>query len=484
MKIRILAAAAAAMLMTACASGDGKQEVQALKVSDNHRFLVTADGKPFMWLGDTGWLLHKLDREQTEQYLENRRQLGFNVIQTSVLHGLNVRDAYGHRAVVDRDPSRPLLTEGNNPDDSVQYDYWDHLDYAVDLAAKKGMYMAIVPVWGTNVKGGNVSRRQAAAYARFLGERYASRNNVVWMNGGDVVGTDSMETWNIIGSTLRKYAPNHLITYHPFGRSRSSEWFHNAPWLDFNMIQSGHRTYEQDPNGIGQDTWRHITTDYNLTPVKPTVDGEPSYEEIPHGLHNWHTKRPDLRPKNYTKNMKQPLWKADDVRRYAYWSVFAGGFGFTYGHTSIMQMLLATDKIPAAYDATTRWTDALNAEGASQMQHLKNLMLSRPFLERVPDNSLVANQGERYSHIQATRGEKYAFLYTYRGGEVKVNLAKLSKKEGEKAGVQASWFNPRSGETTAGAQPVAAKSSDDVATFVTPMPEQKDGNDWVLVLDF
>ncbi|MDR2938071.1 MAG: glycoside hydrolase family 140 protein [Prevotellaceae bacterium] len=481
MKLKIFAAMAVAALLSACSSGEKKQEIQALKVSENQRFLVTADGKPFMWLGDTGWLLSRLNREQTEQYLENRRQLGFNVVQTSVLHGLNVKNVYGRQAVENADASKPIVTEGNNPADSVQYDYWDHVDYAVDLAAEKGIYVAIVPVWGTNVKGGKVSRAQAAAYAKFLGERYANRNNVVWMNGGDVMGTDSTETWNIIGNTLRQYAPNHLITYHPFGRSRSSIWFHNAPWLDFNMVQSGHRTYEQDPNGIGQDTWKHITTDYNMTPAKPTVDGEPSYEEIPQGLHDW-DKRTDLRPKNYTKGMQQPLWKPADVRRYAYWSVFAGAFGFTYGHTSIMQMLRPEDKKPGAYLATTLWTDALNAEGASQMQYMKNLMLSRPFLERVPDNSLVANQGEKYDHIQATRGEKYAFFYTYRGGEVKVNTDKLSKN-GEQVKVKASWFNPRNGEITEGTQVVVDKNNNNAVTFVTPVPEVKDGNDWVLILD-
>ncbi len=475
MKLKVFAAVIAATMLAACSSGDKKSEIQALKVSDNHHFLVTADGRPFMWLGDTGWLLHKLNREQTEQYLENRRQLGFNVIQTSVLHGLNVKDAYGHKAVIDRDASRPLITEGNDPTDSVQYDYWDHLDYAVDLAASKGIYMAIVPVWGTNVKEGKVSREQAAAYAKFLAERYADCNNVIWLNGGDIMGTDSTETWNIIGNTLREYAPNHLITFHPFGRSRSSQWFHNAPWLDFNMVQSGHRTYEQDPNRIGQDTWKHITIDYNLVPTKPTVDGEPSYEEIPYGLHDWHLdKYKHLRPADYKKDMPQPLWKAEDVRRYGYWSVFAGGFGYTYGHTSLMQMLQPGEKMPGAYNATTLWTDALNAEGGAQMQYLKNLMLSRPFLERIPDSSLVANQGEKYKHIQGTRGETYAFLYTYMGGDVKVNMGKIKGAE-----VKASWFNPRNGETVE----IGKVKNEGVATFTTPVPEPQEGNDWVLILD-
>src|SRR4051794_34072153 len=44
----------------------------ALKVSANKHFLVTADGKPFFWLGDTAWeLFHRLNRAEAERYLRN-----------------------------------------------------------------------------------------------------------------------------------------------------------------------------------------------------------------------------------------------------------------------------------------------------------------------------------------------------------------------------------------------------------------------------
>ena len=59
---------------------------QFLKVSDNHRFLVTENGEPFFWLGDTGWeMLHRLDRGEMEHYLRNRAGKGFTVIQTVIL---------------------------------------------------------------------------------------------------------------------------------------------------------------------------------------------------------------------------------------------------------------------------------------------------------------------------------------------------------------------------------------------------------------
>src|SRR5688572_17900341 len=49
-----------------------------LQVSSNKRFLQTADGRPFFWLGDTAWeLFHRLNREEATQYLKNRSDKGF-----------------------------------------------------------------------------------------------------------------------------------------------------------------------------------------------------------------------------------------------------------------------------------------------------------------------------------------------------------------------------------------------------------------------
>src|SRR5664279_3518491 len=64
-----------------------------LKISENKRFLVFEDGTPFFYLGDTGWeLFHRLNMEDVEKYLENRRAKGFTVIQAVALaefDGLN-----------------------------------------------------------------------------------------------------------------------------------------------------------------------------------------------------------------------------------------------------------------------------------------------------------------------------------------------------------------------------------------------------------
>ena len=72
-----------------------------LKVSENRRFLVHADGSPFFYMGDTAWeLFHRLNREEAEKYLENRRRKRFTVIQAvalAELDGIRVKPQIGRR---------------------------------------------------------------------------------------------------------------------------------------------------------------------------------------------------------------------------------------------------------------------------------------------------------------------------------------------------------------------------------------------------
>ncbi|MFD1771982.1 glycoside hydrolase family 140 protein [Sphingobacterium suaedae] len=452
-----------ACALFSCTSQQEQQEVGLLQVSENGRYLTTEKGEPFFWLGDTGWLLfNKLNRAEADQYLDDRKNKGFNVIQAMVLHTVPSVNIYGDSSIVNKDLSKPLVTEGNNPEVDSEYDYWDHIDYIIDQAAQKGLYMALVPVWGSPVKDGKVSVDQAKVYARFLAERWKDKKNIIWLNGGDIKGSDSTSVWQEIGKTIKEVDPHHLMTFHPRGRTASSDWFHDAAWLDFNMVQSGHRRYDQDTSAneekhYGEDNWRFMEADWKRLPVKPTIDGEPSYEGIPQGLHD----------------IKEPRWTDADVRRYGYWSVFAGAFGYTYGQNSVMQMHSKVDTT-TAYGSTELWTEAINAPGATQMQYLKKLMLSRDaYFERVPDQNLLAENGEQYNRLVATRTDNYAFVYTYNGREIKVNMGKIN---GEK--VKASWFNPRTGETTK----IGEFDNTGVQSF-RPEGGQKDGNDWVLILD-
>lgn len=450
------------LLVGAFSSGaQNSKLLHQLKISSNGRFFTDENGKPFFWLGDTGWLLFgKLTREEANQYLEDRKQKGFNVIQVMVVHSMEVVNAYGDSALTRKNVSTPNISVGSTLANPAEYDYWDHVDYIIRLAAEKGLYMALVPIWGTNLKAGMVTLTQAAAYAKFLADRYVNDWNIIWLNGGDIRGSDSTETWRVIGTTIKSIDKNHLMTFHPFGRTTSSTWFHNEPWLDFNMFQSGHRSYQQDTasseHRFGPDNYRFVDLDYKKVPIKPTLDGEPSYEHIPYGLHD----------------TTQPRWNDNDTRRYAYWEIFAGGAGYTFGHSSVMQMHKPADMKPA-YGSKKYWNDAINDPGATQMKYLKMLMLSNPYFDRLPDQSLVNNENaSRYDYIVATKGEGYAMMYTFNGRNFTVNTNKLHFKN-----IKGYWYNPRNGAS----QPVSVPLNESSVEF-NPPGEKMDGNDWVLVL--
>ena len=67
---RLISAAILIALLGASAVAQRPAEpLPRLKVADNHHFLVTANGQPFFWLGDTAWeLFHRLTREEAVQY--------------------------------------------------------------------------------------------------------------------------------------------------------------------------------------------------------------------------------------------------------------------------------------------------------------------------------------------------------------------------------------------------------------------------------
>lgn len=434
-----------------------------IKVSANKRFFQTADGKPFFWLGDTGWLLFtKLNREEALTYLDTRQQQGFNVIQSMVLHDVSNVNRYGDSALVNRNVATPRITKGSDVKDPAAYDFWDHVDFVIDAAADRGIYMALVPVWGHNVKGGKVTTQKAETYARFLALRYKNRNNIIWLNGGDLKGSDSLSVWKKIGSTLRKYDPRHLITFHPRGRYSSSEWFHKESWLDFNMFQSGHRTYAQDTSAndrwhFGEDNWRYVNMDYAFRPVKPTMDGEPSYENIPHGLHD----------------SLQPRWTDADLRRYAYWSVFAGGAGFTYGENAVMQFHTSGDS-DANYGVNKGWKQTVHSPGATQMKHLKELMLSSSYFDRIPSQDIVFNDTSvAYEYLLATQGKNYAMIYSYTGAPFGVRFSDVKFSVSK-----ARWFNPIDGKSTM----LENFSNKGMVTFRPPFKENG-RRDWVLILE-
>jgi len=133
------------------------------------------------------------------------------------------------------------------------------------------------------------------------------------------------------------------------------------------------------------------------------------------------------------------------------------------------------------------WPDALQYEGAADMQHLRALCESRPLRDRIPDQSLlVAGQGsvsKGPSHGAATRAAdgSYAMVYSTMGNPFTVDLSVLSA-----ARLHAWWYSPRDGRCYNAQRkptdtPLEIPNTKSSCEF-TP-PTSGINQDWVLVLD-
>jgi hypothetical protein len=437
-----------------------------LQLSSNRRYFVKEDGSPFFFLADTCWeLLHRLNRDEAQFYLQNRASKGFTVILTVVLaelDGLHTPNANGHTPLEDNDPTRP------------QDAYFRHVDDIIRDAAELGLYVGLLPTWGDKIdrKWGTgpeiFTPDNARIYGEFLGKRYRDQP-IVWIVGGDrdPVTDQQLAIWRSLAAGLRQGAEGrHLMTFH--SQSNSATWFHDDGWLDFHLFQSGHGAKDL-PN------YQTTAHNYRLAPPKPTLDGEPRYEDIP--VRFWQT-QPSKRWQRLpiVKQFTQPpreLFTDYDVRQAAYWSLLAGAAGHTYGNNSVWQ-LWQPDR-PSFIPADIPWQAALDRPGAVQMGYVRRLFESRPFTQLVPDAAVLispARTGAAYTNAARSADGSFLLVYTAAGQPVTVDLRAIA---GNLATVF--WYDPRTGQ----AQRQGQFNTTGPRGFVPPSRGR--GQDWVLVVD-
>jgi hypothetical protein len=416
-----------------------------LKISPNGRYFVDQDGKPFFYLGDTCWLIfQRLNREEVDEYLKDRAGKGFTVIQAYVLRGLGKKHPDGNSSLIDatplldRDPTRP------------NEEFFKNVDYVVNRANELGLVMGLVTAksWHVNEHPEKVfDEKNAYVFGKFLGERYKN-NAVLWYPGGDSPPGKYDAVWVAMAKGLKDGSGGrHLVSYHGQGHTSSSEWFHNADWLDFNSIQSGH--------GWAAPTYQRVSRDYGLSPAKPTVDMEPSYENHPTGP-------------------KTPRIDSHQVRKGGYWAMLSGAAGHGYGALDLFFLYKDNDG-PFPRDGFQQWRTAMAYEGSRQVGLMKQFFELRPWYQLVPDQSVISSgQGDGEDHIQAARAEDGSFVVAYlpHGGEIGVYMDKVTGKK-----VKARWFDPRNGKW----RDLGKYPNKGTRKFVAPT--KGDREDWILVLD-
>ena len=473
------------------------QQLSRLKVSQtNPHLLETVKGKPVFLNNYTAWvLIENGTKEDIAEFMHQCKEYNFNMVSCVIFNdNYNGSSKYNLPAFAldasgNPDPLTPVVTPGKDINTPGQYDYWDHVEYVIKQATLNGMYITLHPTWGYWVSGKysgpskgdkiifNVNN--AYQYGFWLGQRFGKASNLVWMLGGDrsaVYGKhDFRDVWRAMaegladGTNGENNQNGHadysdmLISFHPRKwASNSSEWFHNDEWLTFNSIQD--TPYDQTIS---------LPNDYNLKPVKPTWLFEGRYE-----------------------GATSP-WA---IRYQAYQTVFAGGFGCTYGSDNC--------QFP------DNWRELVDLPGSLQMAYLysvsRKIWTDRQYFNRTPDQSLIVGdtgdtkgdgmtvgdgdggsnakqKGEATSDkLTAIRDNdgKWAMVYSANGRDFTLDLSKLSS--GKKS---AFWFNPRTGVWTKEDQsferqtPFLKGLKTGVGKHLfnppgTPGPN----NDWVLIL--
>jgi hypothetical protein len=208
------------------------------------------------------------------------------------------------------------------------------------------------------------------------------------------------------------------MTYHPDGTPliNSSTWFHNDPWLDFNMIET-HVTRSKVAESIRQDLEK--------VPLKPTVLAEGHYEGI-------------------TNNKEA---NALQVRRQAYQTFFAGGAGFTYG--------AAADSLGNGplFSPAYNWQTLLDLEGATQMTWLRRLLEDYQWSEWKPIDGLIASgRDEGELEKMAVEYPGHTLVYFPENSEASFRVSNVRS---------AQWFDPRNGK-------IASESNLRTTTFKPP----------------
>jgi len=451
-----------------------------LQVSSNGRYIENTGGNPVFLQND--WannLPQMLSTTDADTYLDARKAQGFNMISFQAVYDCDTLSDYANQTNIYGLLPFETISSG---DYSGRWDvtkpvegYWSIIDTIIDSAAAKGLYVGFAPLPTSGLLLGGyhtMDRGDAAtcyAFANWVGKRYATKTNVIWLAGLGKPANDWTTVTNQVNAIAKGIADgvngvsnnvgstDYSTTFMGFYSWRwtynSSHWFHNESWLDFNAVVEVPGSPTPDPGGFFQIP--ELTNDYALTPVKPTWLMGPIYEN----------------------QRNDGSFKAEQSRFQAWQSVLAGGLGITYGDRKVSEF-------------GTDWNAYVTSDAGSQMQYLTQLI--SPIISKlVPDQSLlVGDTGEvtgdsgnwywsKSTLIQAARtsNSTNAVIYSAGGLDITVNMSKLADGT-----MSANWYNPRIGDWTLISNTIQSGLGAANVTFNPPGGESE-GNDWVLVLD-
>ena len=360
-----------------------------IDISDNRRYFIHSDNKPFFWQGDTEWeLFHLFSIQEAKAFLLERKKQGFNIIQvmiTGVFPEWDIMKGVKHQNPVKAWLNQDPLTPNEK--------YFKRTDSIISIAAEYGIMLVIGVYHAMDVEKSRITIQNAKAWATWLSQRYKNEKNIIWSMYPHADSSSLPIIKEIIAGITEGESGTHLITMHPDPSPKSSSFMQEEEWLAFNTLQTWNSNFIN---------YQMVQTDYEKMPVKPVVNGEARYEG---------------------EDGTTPF----ETRRAGYWSYLAGGF-YSYGHRD-------------NWMAPLKWRNWYRSEGAMQMKIMGDIFRSLEWWKLVPDESVFVDS---VNGNVAARSKDGDWIITYLTNmnplTLKLNTITALKK------VTAWWISPVTGK--------------------------------------
>jgi hypothetical protein len=439
-----------ARIVRGSARGPG---VFPLGVSANKRYLVRHDGTPFLVAGDAPQCLTaRLTVAEMTAYFTTRARQGFNAAWVNALCNKYTGGNDDGTAVDGTAPFLGKLGDGHHDLSRPNPAFFARVDAAVAEAAHHGFVVFLDPIETGGFLETLRANGLAAArtYGRFMGRRYASADNIVWLSGNDFRAWKSATDDALVKAValgIQETDARHLHTVeldYPVYMSSLDDpiW---RPIIELNTTYTYHPTYAQ------------LYADYDRPGHLPNVMIEANYEgeNLESGSH---------------------VTNAHDVRTQYYWSNLSGATGSFYGQHDVWPLAPA-------------WREHLSDPGAEQMRHVQALFLPRAWYALVPDqdNRVVVSgvgtfsatgnaQDNTYATTARTDDGTLVVTYMPTARAITIDMTKLA------APATARWYDPTTGAyTNIAGSPFASEGRQ---VFTPPPSPHADGfTDWLLLLE-
>jgi hypothetical protein len=423
-----------------------------LRLSDNNRYLVDSNNKPFLVKEFSAWgLIQALSENDEAAFLDSLKLKGFNTVLTSVLS--NAPTQMG---------GNPPYWQGVSPL-TVKWDfstpnepYFEHVDRFFKLAEQKGFFVMALPVylgyrtdpsqgWWDEIKSKTNDTLKMHKYGKYVGMRYKSTKNIMWVAGGDNNADGELLAYeNNLIRGVKSVDLEHLWSGH-FDMNLGVIWSTDHPVLGKMMDIDGEYVWTESILMEKGPQYKAELTQYNKGKMIMQLDI--SYEhDNPH----------------YADN-ENPQW----IRRKMYEGFLTGCKGTSFSSGEIGNYSLSFKN----------WKPLMSTLGMKQVAYCFKLYESRAWEKLVPDqtNDVILSGRGTFGELdyicaaKASDNSSY-IMYIPKGNRtIYLNMKKMSGKP-----MKMHWFNPRTGEAL---RIGVAETRDKFG--ITPPSEE----DWVIVFD-